>query len=67
MAFISLFNLAIISLSFIDASNANGLYSKGSSVLQIDGKSYDRLIAKSGKTSVSIYQGWVFSTTNVTY
>lgn len=30
-----------------------GLYSKSSPVLQVDGKSYDRLIAQSNYTSVS--------------
>lgn len=30
-----------------------GLYSKSSPVLQVDGKSYDRLIAQSNHTSVS--------------
>lgn len=45
-------NLALISLSFVAISNADGLYSKGSAVMQIDGTSYDKLIAKSGKTSV---------------
>jgi protein disulfide-isomerase A6 len=30
-----------------------GMYSKSSPVLQLDGKSYDRLIAQSNHTSVS--------------
>jgi protein disulfide-isomerase A6 len=32
---------------------AAGLYTKNSPVIQVDGKSYDRLIAKSNHTSVS--------------
>jgi protein disulfide-isomerase A6 len=31
-----------------------GLYSKSSKVIQVDGKSYDRLIAQSNYTSVGI-------------
>lgn len=33
--------------------HAAGLYTKNSAVLQVDGMSYDRLIAKSNYTSVS--------------
>lgn len=33
--------------------HADGLYSKSSAVLQVDGKSYDKLIAKSSLVSVS--------------
>lgn len=32
-----------------------GLYPKSSPVIQVDGKSYDRVIAKSNHTSVSNY------------
>ena len=53
MIFTALSSIALISLGFITVSNADGLYPKGSAVMQIDGKSYDKLIAKSGKTSVS--------------
>jgi len=35
------------------AVNADGLYSKGSPVLQVDGKSYNTLVAKSNQVSVS--------------
>jgi len=34
--------------------STQGLYSKGSAVLQVDGKSYQKLIAKSNQVSVSI-------------
>lgn len=34
------------------SANAEGLYSKGSAVLQVNGKSYDKLIAKSNQVSV---------------
>ncbi len=47
--------LAILaSIFFIAAVNADGLYSKNSAVLQVDGKSYNKLIAKSNQVSVSI-------------
>ena len=45
--------IAFISISFAGVTNADGLYAKGSTVLQVDGRNYDSLIAKSGKTSVS--------------
>jgi protein disulfide-isomerase A6 len=35
-------------------TKADGMYSKGSPVLQVDSKTYDRLIAKSNHTSVRI-------------
>lgn len=35
-------------------ARADGLYSKKSAVLQVDGKSYDKLIAKSNQVSVSL-------------
>lgn len=35
---------------------ADGLYTKGSAVLQVDGKSYNKLIAKSSHVSVSLPQ-----------
>ena len=47
-------HIAILLTSFIGISLADGLYSKGSGVLQINGKNYDKLIAKSGKTSVCL-------------
>ena len=53
MILTALSSVALISLGIITVSNADGLYPKGSAVMQIDGKSYDKLIAKSGKTSVS--------------
>ena len=34
-------------------AHADGIYSKSSAVLQFDGKSYDKLIAKSNLVSVS--------------
>ena len=33
--------------------SADGLYTKSSAVLQVDGKSYDKLVAKSNLVSVS--------------
>lgn len=33
-------------------ARADGLYSKKSAVLQVDGKSYDKLVAKSNQVSV---------------
>ncbi|MCJ1482741.1 hypothetical protein MMC06_002907 [Schaereria dolodes] len=46
-------------LSFTSSAKADGLYSKGSSVLQVDGKSYDKLIAKSNLVSiVEFYAPW---------
>ncbi len=44
---------AFASLVLAAAVNADGLYSKGSAVLQVDGKSYNKLIAKSNQVSVS--------------
>lgn len=35
-------------------ANADGIYTKGSPVLQVDAKSYDKLIARSNYTSVSV-------------
>lgn len=40
-------------LFVVGLARADGLYSKSSAVLQIDGKSYDKLIAKSNLVSVS--------------
>ena len=40
-------------LFLIGAAHADGIYSKSSAVLQFDGKSYDKLIAKSNLVSVS--------------
>lgn len=34
-------------------SNAEGLYTKNSGVLQVDGSSYNKLVAKSNQVSVS--------------
>lgn len=44
--------VAVALLSALPGAQA-GLYSKKSPVLQVDAKSYDRLIAKSNHTSVS--------------
>ena len=35
-------------------SNAEGLYTKNSGVLQVDGSSYTKLVAKSNQVSVSL-------------
>lgn len=40
-------------LYLIGVAHADGIYSKSSAVLQFDGKSYDKLIAKSNLVSVS--------------
>jgi protein disulfide-isomerase A6 len=39
-------------LAALPAAQAAGLYTKSSPVLQVDGRSYDKLIAKSNYTSV---------------
>ena len=43
---------AFAALIAVSSVNADGLYSKGSSVLQVDAKSYDKLIKNSNKASV---------------
>lgn len=46
-------------LLFSTGVNADGLYSKKSAVLQVDGKSYDKLVAKSNLVSiVEFYAPW---------
>lgn len=46
--------LAVVAAALLAAIPVNaGLYPKSSKVLQVDGKSYDRLIAQSNYTSVS--------------
>lgn len=40
-------------LLFGVGTHAEGLYSKKSAVLQVDGKSYDKLVAKSNQVSVT--------------
>ena len=44
-------SLSIIALTA--PSNAEGLYTKTSGVLQVDGSSYNKLVAKSNQVSVS--------------
>ncbi len=46
--------MAFATLALTAVVSADGLYSKGSAVLQVDGKSYKKLIAKSNQVSVSI-------------
>ena len=46
---------ALTAFAIAATVSADGLYSKGSSVLQVDGKSYNKLIAKSNQVSVSFY------------
>ena len=41
-------------LALTALGSADGLYSKGSAVLQVDGKNYNKLIAKSNQVSVSM-------------
>lgn len=45
---------ALCAASFIFGGvRADGLYTKSSAVLQVDGKSYEKLVAKSNLVSVS--------------
>jgi len=45
---------ALCAASFVlGGVRADGLYTKSSAVLQVDGKSYDKLVAKSNLVSVS--------------
>lgn len=44
---------AVAFLSALPTVQAGGLYTKNSPVVQVDAKSYDRLVAKSNYTSVS--------------
>ena len=47
-------SLTALSISALAAlSSAEGLYSKNSGVLQVDGSSYSKLVAKSSQVSVS--------------
>ena len=50
---VSLLTLSILALAAF--SSAEGLYSKNSGVLQVDGLSYNKLVAKSNQVSVSSY------------
>ncbi|KAL9093954.1 MAG: hypothetical protein Q9165_003877 [Trypethelium subeluteriae] len=51
--------LAVPWLLLLAPASASGLYTKGSPVLQVDGKSYDKLIARSNHTSiVEFYAPW---------
>ena len=45
---------SFVFLALATVTNADGLYSKASAVLQVDGKSYNKLVAKSSQVSVSI-------------
>lgn len=45
---------ALVILMVAPLIQADGLYSKGSAVLQVDGKSYDRLIKNSNLASVCL-------------
>lgn len=48
------FTLAAISiLALSPSSSAEGLYTKNSGVLQVDGSGYNKLVAKSNQVSVS--------------
>ena len=55
-----MFGRTILSLFFgalsLTTVGAEGLYSKGSAVLQVDAKSYDKLIARSNQVSASIFK-----------
>lgn len=46
--------IALIALALTATVSTQGLYSKGSAVLQVDGKSYQKLIAKSKQVSVRL-------------
>ena len=49
---VSLATLSILPLAAF--SSAEGLYSKNSGVLQVDGLSYNKIVAKSNQVSVSL-------------
>ncbi|MCJ1404674.1 hypothetical protein MMC11_007900 [Xylographa trunciseda] len=50
---------ALAALIAVSSVNAEGIYSKGSSVLQVDAKNYDKLIKNSNKASiVEFYAPW---------
>ncbi|MCJ1468969.1 hypothetical protein MMC07_007600 [Pseudocyphellaria aurata] len=50
---------SLTSLVLTGLTRADGLYTKGSLVLQVDGKSYDKLIAKSSQASIlEFYAPW---------
>ena len=46
------FLATFVGLILTASVSAQGLYSKGSAVLQVDGKSYQKLVAKSNQVSV---------------
>ncbi len=48
------FNFLAPALLFSARATAEGLYSKQSAVLNVDGKSYDKLVAKSNQVSVCL-------------
>jgi hypothetical protein len=59
--------IAVAAIALFGALPVNaGLYPKSSAVLQLDGKSYDRLIAQSNYTSVSLILTMSQLTTNNT-
>ncbi|MCJ1479057.1 hypothetical protein MMC13_007741 [Lambiella insularis] len=50
---------ALAALLTVSSVNADGIYSKGSAVLQVDGKSYEKLIKNSNRASiVEFYAPW---------
>ena len=49
---VSLITLSILALAAL--SSTEGLYSKNSGVLQVDGLSYNKIVAKSNQVSVSL-------------
>ena len=49
---VSLTTLSILALAAF--ASAEGLYSKNSGVLQVDGLSYNKIVAKSNQVSVSL-------------
>lgn len=54
-----LFTTSLTSLLLLGSTKADGLYPKSSSVLQVDGKNYDKLIAKSAQASIlEFYAPW---------
>ena len=48
-----LFNALCAASFIVGGVHADGLYAKSSAVLQVDGKSYDKVVAKSNLVSVS--------------
>ena len=53
---------ALAAIALAPLGSTAGLYSQSSSVLQVDGKNFDKLIKNSDKASVSIFLLLLIST-----